>query len=259
MNDRKILKTAFGLFGPISVGRNFFPSIYWMAINNEIEGQVYADEDGRPGSIAFSRYFYGFIILAWHFPKSHGLILGLGAGIGATMLLTLFPELKLTVVEIDSQVIQLAREFFPLVSFYEAQERLNIVESSAENYVLQCEQKFTFALLDLFSGDEKNDENERLLEKILQISPYFMANIITSEAMRPETPREWMWLRAAVTLENEKVNWLLTNIQSILPAIQEFQLFDGSCQPRANIVAANEIFRYILSQIDAACFYRGEP
>ena len=247
-----ILKTSHSLFGKITIGETLDPHVRWMKINDEIEGQVFLNDDGSPSAIAASRYLYAFIIPAWHFPNSHGLMLGLGAGIGATMLLTLFPELSLTVIEIDPEVIRLAREYFPLVSFYEAQGRLHIIESSAENYVLQSQEKFSFTLLDVFSGDEGNQHNFALINNVLRISPYFMANTITSEKSRPEISKKWMWLRTIRVIASEESNWMLTNMTSMSPAIHDFQLFNDT---NINAKAVNSIFKYILSQINAACFY----
>jgi hypothetical protein len=179
-------------------------------------------------------------------------MLGLGAGIGVTMLLSLFPELSLTVVEIDLQVIQLAREYFPLIAFYEAQGRLQLIQSAAENYVQYSKETFAFTLLDVFSGDEGNQHNLALLHDVLRISPYFMANIITSEASRSEVLEEWMWLRTTPATASEKSNWMLTNMTNMSPAIHDLYLFNGI---DINTIAANSIFKYILSQIKAACFY----
>lgn len=264
MFHEKVFALSKGLFGNISVSETIHPEVRLMKINNEIEGQVFSSPDASffsclmdgPGGVAASRYLYGFIIPAWHFPDSKGLMLGLGAGIGATMLLALFPSLSLTAVEIDPEVIRLAREYFPLVAFYERQGRLTIIQAPANDYLKRSKERFSFALLDLFSGDEGNQHNLPLLNEILSISPYFMANIITSEPTYFETTKECIWLRTAQVMASEKSNWLMTNMKNISPVIHEYQLFDDSLKTNINVIAANNIFRYILSQIDAACFYR---
>lgn len=256
MNYEKILTLSQCVFGSVSIIDSFYPDVRLMKINNEIEGQVFLDDNGIPSAVAVSRYLYAFIIPAWHFFDKKGLMLGLGAGIGATMLLTLFPELSLTVVEVSPEVIQLAREYFPLVSLYETQGRLLIIESSAENYVQKSQEKYAFTLLDVFSGDEGNQHNLALLNSVLRISPYFMANIISSEPLLPDVSKEWMWLCASPVNPAQKTNWLLTNIQRIAPMMLEYQLFDDYKQADINVITANVIFRDILSQIDAACFYR---
>lgn len=250
-----ILKTSRSLFGKITIGETLDPHVRWMKINNEIEGQVFVEKDGKPGAIAASRYLYAFIIPAWHFSASHGLMLGLGAGIGATMLLALFPELSLTVVEIDPQVIQLARTYFPLISFYEKQNRLYIIQANANDYIHQCQQTFSFVLLDLFAGDENSQQNLHLLDEIYKIAPYFMANIITTEVMRPHVSDKFLWIRTTLALPTQKSNWALTNMQQFPSNLANFQLFPQSLQEKSAVKTANQYFQYILSQIKATCFY----
>jgi len=273
MNHETILESSSGLFGPISIRETSHASIRLMKINNEIEGQVFTSPDSAkfhckvhgPGAVSASRYLYGFIIPAWQFSKARGLILGLGAGAGVAMLLALFPQLSLMVVEIDSEVIRLARRNFPLIQFYEDQGRLDIVQSDAEAYLDYCQDSFAFTLLDLFAGDESSSHNASLIDKTLKISPCFMANMITSQSMHSTFQRSLylqkqpflMWLSASSTIRpTENVNWMLINMHSLSPEIQDYQLFDSSLQAHPNVITANQYFRYILSQVEAACFYR---
>lgn len=252
---KKILENAPGLFGPVSVGRSYPPNTYWMTINNEIEGQVFADQDEQPSAIAASRYLYGFIIPAWHFPASHGLMLGLGAGIGAVMLLALFPELSLTVVEIDPEVIRLTRTHFPLVSFYEKQQRLTMVQANAHDYIFQTSQKFAFVLVDIFTGDEDSQHNLLLLKNLNTIAPYFMANIITAESIRPTMPENYLWIPTSPDASIQRSNWMLTNMRQFSPEIGGFELFADTTHEKTAVKIANHNFQYILSQIRANCFY----
>lgn len=273
MKYQKNLDSSPGLFGQISVNETFFPSVRLMKINNEIEGQVFTSPNASafssscsidaPGAVSASRYLYAFIIAAWQFSTERGLVLGLGAGAGVVMLLTLFPNLSLTVIEIDPCIIQLSRKYFPLLSFYEDQGRLVIVESDAEIYLDHCQDSFAFTLLDLFSGDEENHHNLGLIAKALKLSPYFMANIIASKTALASIERALnlndaailMWLAASPAISSEKINWIMTNISSISPEIQEYTLFSDIASSE-NIMTANEYFNYILSQVHAACFYR---
>ena len=275
MNNEITLEFSSSLFGQVSVVDSFDPDVRLLKINNEIEGQTFLLPsaltfscliDG-PGAVSASRYLYGFIIAAWQFPDSHGLVLGLGAGAGVTMLLALFPKLTLTVIEIDPQLIILARRYFPLLAFYEGQGRLRIIKSDAKVYLERCEDKFAFSLLDLFSGDEENHNNLPLIQKALRVAPLFMANIITSKAMQPSIEQALnfnstsasllMWMRAYPAIRSEKINWIMTNINEVSPEILDYKLF-ADVEPIENIMTANRYFRYILSQIEAACFYRNE-
>lgn len=255
MNDKKILEKSSGVFGQISVGKSFFPETYWMKINDEIEGRAFADHHGKPGAIAASRYLYAFIIPVWHFPTSHGLMLGLGAGIGAAMLLTLFPALSLTVVEIDSEIIRLARAYFPLISLYEKQKRLTIIQANANDYIHATQNTFSFVLLDIFSGDESSQYNLALLEDVQALAPYFMANMITTEAMRPNVSDDLLWIRTSPNPATQRSNWMLTNMQRFSPDIGSFELFSQNQDENHTVKIVNHYFQYILSQIKATCFY----
>lgn len=271
MNHEKILESSQGLFGLISICETLHPSIRLMKINSETEGQVFSSPSSAsfscsidgPGPVSASRYLYAFIIAAWQFPNKHGLVLGLGAGAGVSMLLALFPNLSLTVIEIDSQVIRLSRQYFPMLSFYESKGRLRVIESDAETYLDSCHDAFAFTLLDLFSGDESNHNNLPLVNKVLKISPYFMANIITSKSETVSIERSlnlignsvFMWIRAFPAISSEEINWIMTNIDAISPDILDYKLF-SDFKLDENVMTANGYFRYILSQIEAACFYR---
>ena len=50
-----ILKTSHSLFGKITIGETLDPHVRWMKINDEIEGQVFLNDDGSPSAIAASR------------------------------------------------------------------------------------------------------------------------------------------------------------------------------------------------------------
>ena len=86
-------------------------------------------------------------------PEGNGLVLGLGSGIGVTLLLAAFLKLNLTVVEMDPVIIRLARTYFPLVAYYEQAQRLQVVEGDAFEYVEHSSNNYDFCLLDLYQGD----------------------------------------------------------------------------------------------------------
>ncbi len=255
MIDHKILESHEGMFGIITVGKSFFPMRYWIRIKDEIEGQVFADQDGHPSAISASRYLYAFILLAWHFSASTGLMLGLGAGVGAVMLLALFPTLSLTVVEIDPQMIRLARKHFPLITLFEEQERLRIIQDDAINYVRRCDDRYSFALIDLFSGDESSEHNIALLRDVESVAPYFMANMITTEAGRQTIPEDHIWIRTSPGSCILPSNWMLTNMRNYSPDIVFFELFSEPNYDKSAAKTANQYFQFILSQVSASYFY----
>lgn len=104
-----------------------------------------------PGPVPEGSYPLGWSFAALPEPDGHLLMGGLGAGAGVTMLLHEFPELRITVVEIDPVVIRLARAHFPLLDKYVSEQRLSIISAD----LLEVAQRFhrptwSSALIDLY-------------------------------------------------------------------------------------------------------------
>jgi tetratricopeptide (TPR) repeat protein len=161
-NEDQPLAVEEGMFGTICI----LDSGLYRRMNIETQSQGSAfcmptsqdfAPEAKPGPGAFpeSPYTIGLLIPAALHQNGQGLLLGLGSGIGPTLLLSAFPKLRLTVVEIDPTVVQLARQYFPLVDYYISEGRLDLVLSDAFDYVEdQLKPKaFDFAMLDLYQGD----------------------------------------------------------------------------------------------------------
>lgn len=160
-DEEHALETAKGNFGLLAV---LDSGLYRrMTIEQQSQGSAFkfpsaqdfvaASADG-PGAFPESPYTIGMLLAGAGHAAGKGLVLGLGSGIGVTFLLAAFPELRLTVVELDPMVVRFARQYFPLVAAYEQQERLQIVAGDAFEYVAACSAPnlFDFCLLDLYQG-----------------------------------------------------------------------------------------------------------
>jgi len=79
---------------------------------------------------------------------SRALILGLGGGTIALLLMRRFGSIPIVGVEIEPQVIRLARSAFGLDL-----PNVEILEGDALQYVLQAEGRFDYVAVDLFAGD----------------------------------------------------------------------------------------------------------
>lgn len=79
-------------------------------------------------------------------------------------------------VEIDPEVIRLARSYFPLVSYFEERDRLAIHEGDAVEFCRQ-QREFDFLVCDLFQGVETVSLDAEEIQIINRISPALWVNL----------------------------------------------------------------------------------
>ena len=169
-----------GQFGEIRVIQTSTTRL--LVVNQEVEGSFWLS-DGQPSNVPAGDYAAGLLLAAVHFQADQrpvsGLVLGLGAGAGVIALLCNFARLKLTVIEIDQQVITIACQYFPLLNHFIQSGRLTIICQDAvafvDKYKRQMTQiywpvlwskprkqknvnntpteRFDFAIIDLYIGD----------------------------------------------------------------------------------------------------------
>jgi hypothetical protein len=106
------------------------------------------------------------------------LMLGLGSGAGAVALLHQFPGLCLTVVDVDVAVIAAARTGWPLLTHYEKEGRLNLVESCAWRFLEETEDVWDMALIDIYRGENFGLHDKKLLELCCEKSAKLWCNHI---------------------------------------------------------------------------------
>jgi spermidine synthase len=83
-------------------------------------------------------------------PIKSALILGYGAGSVAALLNERLNEPQIVGVEIDAEVIAIAREYFELGEL----DNVSVVEMDATTYVQTCEEKLDLIAVDLFDDDK---------------------------------------------------------------------------------------------------------
>lgn len=108
-------------------------------------------------------------------------MVGLGAGACTVALLSNFPDLDLTVVEIDPKVVELASQYFPLVGHYQDEGRLTIVTHDATEYLLQAlmdEDQWDFGILDAYSGSNDPHVPHELLTLAAETCQAIWLNVI---------------------------------------------------------------------------------
>lgn len=238
----------------------------WLMIGNELEGKVYrhpsaaafgCDIDG-PGAISASAYTYSFILPAWLNPDGHGLVLGLGSGAGIVLLLTLFPQLKLTVIELSKEVLHLVKQHFPLVAHYIQLGRLTVQCKDAVKFCAENKRPFDFTIVDIYRGDGNYEMNLHCFTDALLFSKYVLANLMTnfSDAQRDDLLKKQENTILFSATHVYVGNWILTNISQIpsdLTLFQPFKVFEA--QSATTVKQANTFFFNFLKQIPASCFY----
>jgi hypothetical protein len=191
-NDKEtvILAEEEGKFGKVRViDEPYTRSLY---INNQLQGRVHKSpnaQDWEPncspgvGALSNNVFVSSSVLLGCQVPQGSGLILGLGCGAGIMMNLACFPQMRLTVVEIDPVIIKLCLTFFPLIDYYKEQGRLQIIEADAETFLRSRPQGFDFIQFDVAVGE--NNVPSQLgyadfIELMQATAPILSANLIST-------------------------------------------------------------------------------
>lgn len=148
----KVLDSKQGMFGPISIIDREGQRQLLIGAQNQ-GGSVLVN--GTPGPIGGSSYLTGWLVAGSQNPESEGLMVGLGSGAGAVALLYCFPDMRLTVVEIDPMIIRLATKHFPLVEQYQDEGRLRIVNDDASDFLakaLEQDDQWDVGYADAYQG-----------------------------------------------------------------------------------------------------------
>ncbi len=132
----KVLEAREGMFGPVWVADH--EGQRQLMIGRQVQGASVVGKDGEPGPIAVSNYLSGWLLAGAQNPNSSGLMIGLGSGAGVVGLLHNFPDMDLTCIEIDPEVISLATTYFPLIVKYQDEGRLRLIEDDASKYLAKA-------------------------------------------------------------------------------------------------------------------------
>ncbi len=123
----------------------------WLEPAVTVAGEYY-----RPGPIPEADYLLAWLLAASPDPAGHVLMAGLGSGVGPIALAWAYPELRITVAEIDPAIIALAREHFPLLRAYERSGRLTIIARDILDVVwAPGAAQWSLACLDAYQEQER--------------------------------------------------------------------------------------------------------
>lgn len=145
----RVLARSQGLFGNVSIVQGV--STRRLMIGDQVQGSFWL-KNNTPSNIPSSPYISRLICAASDDSNGHFLVLGLGAGAGVIALLENFKKIHVSVVELDPTLIELAREFFPLITYYERTGRLNIIVGDAFRYVETTQYRYDTVVVDVYRG-----------------------------------------------------------------------------------------------------------
>ena len=108
-----------------------------------------------PGPLPAANYLLGWLMAATDRRDERILMAGLGCGAGPIALAAAYPNLHVTVAEIDPTVTALARTYWPLLGHYERQGRITILTEDIRDTVRRASDgPWSIACLDAFVDDE---------------------------------------------------------------------------------------------------------
>lgn len=152
-----------GKFGPITVVDDAGQRS--LNINGERQGALllspsaneYSEDlpEDAPGPVSSSLYTDGWYLPGIADPYGSGVMVGLGSGAGAMSLLANFPEVDLTVIEIDPAIVDVANEYFPMLEYYQDRGRLEIIEADACEYLKTTPDTWGFGCGDAYTGTNR--------------------------------------------------------------------------------------------------------
>ncbi len=175
----KVLDQQPGMFGQLSVVET--SGARRLYIDQQNQGGLVLGPDGQPLPIAMSGYTTGWLLAGSQNPTGEALMVGLGSGAGPVSLLTCFPGLDLTVIEIDPAVVEMAQKWFPDVAHLMDHGRLRVLTGDAVGVLQQSFEsgdRWDFAMADAYQGSERHHCPDDLLAALLSVTPHLWFNCI---------------------------------------------------------------------------------
>lgn len=116
--------------------------------NGDVHSKIHIQEPQQP----LLDYMPAMMLACETTPNpTSALILGMGGGSMLHYLHHHYPQLHITAIEVNPQVIQLAEQHFAIDS---EQERVSIIQTDAFEFVKTTEQQYDLIFVDLFSSSQ---------------------------------------------------------------------------------------------------------
>ena len=157
-SGERVLAACEGRFGRIEVREDHLDR--WLCVNGKNQGGVFcmpsadtvAEAMPGPGPVISCAYPLGWMVGALAAPAGEALMLGLGSGAGPIALLANFPDMSVTVIEVDPVLIETTKKWFPLVRHYLSTGRLRLEVGDANEVVPRLQQSYDLAFVDVYTG-----------------------------------------------------------------------------------------------------------
>jgi hypothetical protein len=179
-----VLEQAAGMFGELMVSDFEGARTMWCGLL--CHGSAFL-EPGlpvggallSPGPIPEADYLIGWLAPACLHPRGTILMAGMGPGVGVASLLCNFPELSVVAVEIDPEVIAMGRSHFPLLSHYQAEGRLTIVQDDFRHFLAaRAGQRWSAVFMDAYQSGTSLYCPGRMLETLRGHSDSLWLNLL---------------------------------------------------------------------------------
>ncbi len=201
-SENTVRFSAMGEFAEIRVLQS--PVSRYLCIADQIQGGYWL-EQGQPSPIPSSTYVAGLLFAASS-PAIHKvLILGLGAACGAVALLAAYPQLDITVIELDLKIISAAKQQFPWVNHYQKNGRLNIIHGDGFSYLFNTQQTFDLCFVDIFCGTatlpgELSDKT--VFQQLKRIAQHNVFNVILKDRWTAVEEHLHQWSAQGQTIKH---------------------------------------------------------
>lgn len=244
-----------GMFGPIQIVQRH--GVQALTLNGQTQGSSFLEPNSHivdvtlpegPGPISGSAYTYGWLLGGIEHPYGSALMIGLGSGAGAVQLLYNFPDMDLTIVEIDPVMAEVALRNYPLLDFYLNRGRLHIVIADATAYCSQLTETFNVGFVDAYDGtasfalltpylmEMRKHCRDIVLNVIDGVDGRYINRLIEQFSTDGEPLR---YIMRATTPEYAsymmpKANFILTTIDISWPDVDAFEPFADRTEKSAN-------------------------
>jgi hypothetical protein len=227
------------MFGAVWVGDHGV--CRYLMIGQQVQGGSVLDGSGIPTVVPDSSYVVGWLAAGTQCPDGSFVMIGLGSGAGAVALLTCFPEIDLTVIEIDPVVVGMCQRHFPLIDQLQDTGRLRIVVADANKYLsdsLREGDQWDVGLGDAYTGQNSLAINDPCRSALVKVTGDQWFNFIGTKDGPPIRHLHESMERLGKPITHVfdcspdagpavLRNLMVTSATLDLPAIDEFEAFEG--------------------------------
>lgn len=178
-----------GMFGPVSIVQS--DDSLNLLIGQQVQGGAYLSPHAvvrgqpvMPGPVSSSKYSAGWLLAGTQNENGSAFMVGLGSGSGACALLHNFPNMDLTIVELDPAIIAAAQKWFPLLQQYQDEGRLNIITADATACLTDAlgdDNRWDIGFLDAYTGSNTMHAPPELIGLLLDRCDNVWINCIDHE------------------------------------------------------------------------------